>query len=141
MKRIQFLSLLWLFVTLPLNITTADMNLTWVRAGVVFEMEHKNGVEGEINITFETSGTAHELAERPAIQRLDANRVLFQFAWQPNQNYQFHLNDSETIATLTAEARALSHPHRRIRWALVVDGKSSSASETHSTCLRTWKYA
>ena len=99
MKRIQFLSLLWLLVTLPLNITTADINLTWVRAGVVFETEHKNGVEGEINITFETSGTAHDLAERPAIQRLDANRVLFQFAWQPNQNYQFHLNDSEITAT------------------------------------------
>ena len=99
MKRIQFLSLLWLLITLPLNITTADMNLTWVRAGIVFETEHKNGVAGEINIAFETSGTAHELAEIPAIQRLDANRVLFQLAWQPNQNYQFHLNDSEITAT------------------------------------------
>ena len=99
MKRIQFLSLLWLLVTLPLNITTADMNLTWVRAGIVFETEHKNSVAGEINIAFETSGTAHELAEIPAIQRLDANRVLFQLAWQPNQNYQFHLNDSEITAT------------------------------------------
>ena len=107
MKQIQFLSLLWLFITLPLNVTTADMNVTWVRTGVVFETEqgimleteHKNGVEGEINIAFETSGTTHELAEDSAIQMLDANRVLFQFAWQPNQNYQFHLNDSETTAT------------------------------------------
>ena len=107
MKRIQFLSLLWLFITLPLNVTTADMSVTWVRTGVVFETEHgvmletknKNGVEGEINIAFETSGTTHELAEDSAIQMLDANRVLFQFAWQPNQNYQFHLNASETTAT------------------------------------------
>ncbi len=99
MKRIQFLSLLWLLITLPLNVTTADMNVTWVRTGVVFETKHKNDVAGEINIAFETSGTTHELTEIPAIQRLDANRVLFQFAWQPNQNYQFHLNDSETTAT------------------------------------------
>ena len=107
MKRIQFLSLLWLFVTLPLNVTTADMSVTWVRTGVVFETEHgvmletehKNGVEGEINIAFETSGTAHTAAETPTIQQIDEKRVLFQLAWQPNQNYQFHLNDSETTAT------------------------------------------
>lgn len=107
MKRIQFLSLLWLFITLPLNVTTADMSLTWVRTGVVFETEHgvmletehKNGVEGEINIAFETSGTAHTAAETPTIQQIDEKRVLFQLAWQPNQNYQFHLNDSEITAT------------------------------------------
>lgn len=107
MKRLQFLSLLWLFITLPLNVTTADINVTWVRAGVVFETEHgvmletenKNGVEGEINIAFEASGMARESAEATAIQMLDANRVLFQFAWQPNQNYQFHLNDSEITTT------------------------------------------
>ena len=107
MKQIQFLSLLWLFITLPLNVTTAGMSVTWVRTGVVFETEHgvmletknKNGVEGEINIAFETSGTTHESAETPVIQMLDANRVLFQFAWQPNQNYQFHLNDNEITAT------------------------------------------
>ena len=107
MKRIQFLSLLWLFITLPLNVTTADMSVTWVRTGVVFETEHgvmletehKNGVEGEINIAFETSGTAHTAAEAPTIQQIDEKRVLFQLAWQPNQNYQFHLNDSETTAT------------------------------------------
>lgn len=107
MKRIQFLSLLWLFITLPLNVTTADMNVTWVRTGVVFETEHgvmletehKNGVEGEINIAFETSGTTHTTAETPTIQQIDEKRVLFQLAWQPNQNYQFHLNDSKTTAT------------------------------------------
>ena len=107
MKRIQFLSLLWLIITLPLNVTTADVNVTWVRTGVVFETEHgvmleterKNGVEGEINIAFETSGTAHTAAETPTIQQIDEKRVLFQLAWQPNQNYQFHLNDSETTAT------------------------------------------
>lgn len=99
MKRIQFLSLFWLIITLPLNVTTADMNVTWVRTGVVFETEHKNGFGSEISIAYETSGTTHELTETSPIHRLDANRVFFQLAWQPNQNYQFHLNDSETTAT------------------------------------------
>ena len=107
MKRIQFLSLLWLIIILSLNAATADMSVTWVRTGVVFETEHgvtletehKNGVEAEINFAFDTSGTTHELTETPAIHRLDANRVFFQLAWQPNQNYQFHLNDSEITAT------------------------------------------
>ena len=107
MKRIQFLSLLCLIITLPLNVATADMSVTWVRTGVVLETEHdvmletehKNGVESEINFAFETSGASHDLGETPAIHKLDANRILFQLAWQPNQNYQFHLNDSEITAT------------------------------------------
>ncbi len=99
MQRIQFLSLLWLFIALPLNVTRADMSVTWVRTGVMLETKNKNGIEGEINIAFETRGTTHESAETSATQMLDANRVLFQFAWQPNQNYQFHLNDSEATAT------------------------------------------
>ncbi|MYC76048.1 PQQ-like beta-propeller repeat protein [Candidatus Poribacteria bacterium] len=99
MKRIQFLSLLSLLIVLPFAVVTADMSVTWVRTGVVFETEHKNGIEGEINIAFETSGTTHTSAETPAIQQIDEKRVLFQLAWQPNQNYQFHLNDSETTAT------------------------------------------
>ena len=107
MKRIQFLNLLWLIITLPLNVATADMRVTWVRTGVVFETEHgvmletehKNGVESEIGISWEMSGASHDLAETSAIHRLDTNRVFFQLAWQPNQNYQFHLNDNETTAT------------------------------------------
>ena len=99
MKRIQFFSLLCLLTVLPFTVVTAEVDVTWVRTGVVLETEHKNDVEDEIGIAWETSGATHDLTERPTIQRLDANRVLFQFAWQPNQKYQFHLNDSETTAT------------------------------------------
>jgi outer membrane protein assembly factor BamB len=96
MKRIQFFSLLGLLIVLPFTAVTADLNVTWVRTGVVLETEHENDVEGEIGVAFNTGGTAHDITETPTVQRLDANRVLFQFAWQPNQNYQFHLNDSKT---------------------------------------------
>ncbi len=99
MKRIQFFNLLCLLIVLPFTVVTAEVDVTWVRTGVVLETEHKNDVESEIDVVFETSGATHDLTERPTIQRLDENRVLFQFAWQPNQKYQFHLNDSETTAT------------------------------------------
>ena len=59
MKRIQFFSLLGLLITLPLNITAADINIIWVRTGVVLETEHKNDVEGEINIAFKAAGMQH----------------------------------------------------------------------------------
>ena len=99
MKHIQFFSLLCLFIVSPINIVAADMGVTWVRTGVVLETQSKNGVEGEINVVTMSNGTTQALAEAPTTQRLDANRVLLQFAWQPNQNYQFHLNDSEITVT------------------------------------------
>ena len=98
MTQIRSFSLLCLLITLPISLVTADTSVTWVRTGVVLEAQHKNGVEGEINVATMSNGTAETLAEAPTIQRLDANRVLLQFAWQPNQNYQFRLKDSEITA-------------------------------------------
>ena len=99
MKRIQFFTLLCLFIVSPISIVTADMDITWVRTGVVLEVQSKDGVKGAINVATMSNGTTHPLTEPPTIQRLDINRVLLQFAWQPNQNYQFRLNDSETTGT------------------------------------------
>ena len=99
MKRIQFLSLLCLFVILPISIATADMSVTWVRTGAVIETEHKEGISDKISVARVFDGTAHALAEVPTIQQLDTNRILLQFTWQPNQDYQFRLNDSLTIVS------------------------------------------
>ena len=99
MKRIQFFSLLCLFIVSPISLVTADIGVTWVRTGVILEVQSKNGVEGETNVATISNGTTHTLVETPITQRIDANRVLLQFAWQPNQNYQFRLSDSETTVT------------------------------------------
>ena len=99
MKRIQFFSLLCLFIVSSISIVTADMDITWVRTGVVLEVQSKDGVKGEINVATMSKGTTHPLTEPPTIQRLDANRVLLQFAWQPNENYQFRLRNSEITTT------------------------------------------
>ena len=99
MKRIQFFGFLCLFVILAISISTADMRVTWVRTGVVVETEHKDGISDKINVATVFNGIAQELTEVPAIQRLDTNRVLLQFTWQPNKDYQFRLDDSEVITT------------------------------------------
>ncbi len=98
MKRIQFLSLFCLFIILPIGIVAADIGVTWVRTGVVLETQQKNGIEGEINDITISIKTA-EAPKVSTIQWLDANRVFLQFTWQPNENYQFRLNESETTAT------------------------------------------
>ena len=99
MKRIQFLSLLCLLIVLPIGVAMADMNVTWVRTGAVLETEHKQNVDLKINVATVSNGAAHALAETPTVQRLNANSVLLQFAWQPNQSYQFRADDSVTTAT------------------------------------------
>ena len=98
MKRIQFFSLFCLLMVLPISIVTADIGVTWVRTGVVLEMQHKKVFQDETNditISIKTADTS----KVSTIQWLDAHRVLLQFAWQPNQNYQFRLDDNETTAT------------------------------------------
>lgn len=95
----QLFTLLCLFIILPISISTADIRVTWVRAGVVVETEHKEGISDKINVATVFNGTAQELTEVPAIQRLDTNRVLLQFTWQPNKDYQFRLDGSEVTTT------------------------------------------
>ena len=99
MKRIHFFTFLCLFVILPIGISTADMGVTWVRTGVVVETEDKDGISDKISVATVFNGTAQALTEVPTIQRLDTNRVLLQFTWQPNKDYQFRLEDSEVTTT------------------------------------------
>ena len=124
------------------------MSVTWVRTGVVFETEHgvtletehKNGVESEIGIAWETSGASHDLAETSAIHRLDANRVFFQLAWQPNQNYQFYLNDNETTATSPLKPEPYLIRTVELDELLSLMENLRQPRETHSTRLRTRRY-
>ena len=94
MKRIQSLTLLYLLIALPIGIAMADINVTWVRTGAVLETEYKQNVDLKINVATLSNGTAQALAETPTVQQLDANRVLLQFAWQPNQSCLLYTSDA-----------------------------------------------
>ena len=112
MKRIQIFHFLCLLFIFFIGIATADVNVTWVRTGVVVETEHKDGLSDEIHVAAVSEGTARELAEALTTQRLDANRVLLRFRWQPNQNYRFRLNDS--VKTATAPLKPVSYLIRTV---------------------------
>ena len=101
MKRIPFLSLLCLFVILPISVATAEISFNWIRTGVVLEAEHKSTFEHAVSVGTVSNDTVHELTGALTTVQLDAKRMLFQFAWQPNQDYQFHFrsNNSKMIAT------------------------------------------
>ena len=112
MKRIHFFHFLCLFFIFSIGIAAADVSFTWVRTGVVVETQHREGLSDEIGVAAVSNGTAHELAEALTTQRLDANRALLRFRWQPNQNYQFRLNDS--VITATAPLKPVSYLIRTV---------------------------
>ena len=106
MQRIRFLSLLCLFVILPLSIATAEMNVNWIRTGVLLEFSPDDDFEGSISVSTVSNGVAHKLTETPTVTEFDtqpnSNRILLQFPWQPNEVYQFHFRLSDTKITATA---------------------------------------
>lgn len=112
MKRIQIFHFLSLFFIFSIGIATADVRVTWVRTGIVVETEDKGGLSDEIGVAAVSEGTARELAEALTTQRLDVNRVLLRFRWQPNQDYQFRLNDS--VKTATAPLKPVSYLIRTV---------------------------
>ena len=95
MKYFQFLSLCCLFALMSIGISAADIDITWVRTGVVIE------TTGQQDITVSTTenGTLHPLTEPSTPLRLDAEHLLLQFPWTPNQSYQFQVGDSVTTRT------------------------------------------
>ena len=99
MNRILLLSLLCLFIILPIGVATADMSVTWVRTGVVVETAREDGISDTISVAMVFDGEAPELVEALTIRHLDIHRVLLQFRWQPNQDYQFRLKGQLTTAT------------------------------------------
>ena len=103
MKRIQLFALLCLLITSPISIVTADMGVTWVRTGVVLETQHKNGIEGEINVATMSNGAAHASVETPIIQRLDANRVLLQFRMATESQLPIPLECDRNNSNFTVE--------------------------------------
>ena len=84
MKRIRFFCLFLLLTALPITVVMAELNVAWVRTGVVLESEVKLGAEDKVAVGL--LGAA--LKNVPSTQ-LDEKRVHLQIAWHPNKRYQF----------------------------------------------------
>ena len=106
MKRIQFFTFLCLFVILPISIATAEISVNWIRTGVMLEVQDKGDVVGSISVATVSNGVAHKLAEAPTVTQFNtqfnSKRILLQFPWQPNEDYQFHFRSSDIKITATS---------------------------------------
>lgn len=93
MKRIRFFCLFLLLTALPMSVAMAELNVTWVRTGVVLESET---VGSEDKVAVGMLGAA--LKNVPSTQ-LDEKRVQLQFTWHPNKRYQFRYGKNIHDAT------------------------------------------
>ena len=88
MKQLRAFSLLLLLIFLPINAVMAELNVNWVRTGVVLESETKGELGSKIEIAVGQESTTFKTVSSLS---LDEKRVLLQFAWQPNKRYQIRL--------------------------------------------------
>ena len=93
MKRIRFFCLFLLLTALSMSVAMAELNVTWVRTGVVLESET---VGSEDKVAVRMLGAA--LKNVPSTQ-LDEKRVQLQFTWHPNKRYQFRYGKNIHDAT------------------------------------------
>ena len=86
MKHFRIVSVLWLLIILPISMTMAELNVVWVRAGVVLESKSKGELGEKIEVAIKQDTTTFKTVQS---QKIDEKRILLQFSWVPNNSYKF----------------------------------------------------
>ena len=74
----------------------AELNVLWIRTGVVLESETKN----ELNTKVEVAITSNTISFQAVPSRkIDDKHIVLNFSWQPNTSYQFRSGIGITEAT------------------------------------------
>ncbi|RKU24634.1 hypothetical protein C6497_17615 [Candidatus Poribacteria bacterium] len=95
MKQISILSLILLLLLLPISILMAEINLVWVRSGIVLESETKYSFETNVRIEV---GQDDNLKAVNSI-KLDDKRILVQSTWQAGKAYVIRVGENTITAT------------------------------------------
>ncbi len=96
MKLNRIFSILLLLLSLSVGTVVADLNVVWVRHGVVLESETKDELDTKIEVTTTPNTTSFQVVSS---RKIDDKRILLNFSWQPNTSYRFRLGTSITGAT------------------------------------------
>lgn len=96
MKQIRFLFLILFLIILPISTVMAELNVIWVRTGVVLEAEKKNKFGHNLDVTI---GQQDRTLETVPVQKLDEKRVLLQLAWNPGSTYNIRIGENTIKAT------------------------------------------
>ena len=107
MKHLRNFIFLLLLVCLPIGTVMAELDVTWVRAGVVLETDTK----GELGTKFEVGQQNTKFETVPSL-KLDEKHVLLKFAWHPNKSYQFR--SGKNIATATSPLKPVPYLIRTV---------------------------
>ena len=107
MNRILLFSLFCLLIVLPIRRAPADVSVTWIRTGVMLEVQDKSRCRRQSSASqLCLNGVAHKLAEAPTVThfntQFNSKRILLQFPWQPNEDYQFHFRSNDIKITATS---------------------------------------
>ncbi len=96
MKHLRIVSVLWLLIILPISMAMAELNVVWIRAGVVLEAETKDELGENFVVAIEQDTTTFKTVQS---QKIDEKRVLLQFSWHPNKSYRIRSGNSITDVT------------------------------------------
>lgn len=96
MKLSRIYCFLLLLYILPIGAVVAELNVVWVRVGVVLESEGKDELNTKIEVATEQDKISFKAV---SLRTIDEKRVLLNFPWQPNTSYRFRLGTNITEAT------------------------------------------
>ncbi len=89
MKNLRIIVLQLLLIILPIGVVFAELNVVWVRTGVVLETETKI----EPNTVFKVAeGQQSSTYDTVTFEKIDEKRVRLNITWQPNKKYKFLIN-------------------------------------------------
>jgi len=89
MKNLRIIILLLLLIYIPIGVVNAELNVTWVRTGVVLETETKIQPNTVFKVNEGKQGTSYDTVP---FEKIDEKRVLLTFTWQPNVKYKILIN-------------------------------------------------
>lgn len=74
----------------------AELNVVWIRTGVMLESETKDELNTKVEVT-----TKHKILPFKTVpsRKIDDKRILLSFPWHPNTSYRFRLKTKITEAT------------------------------------------
>ncbi|MCG9128277.1 PQQ-like beta-propeller repeat protein [Candidatus Poribacteria bacterium] len=96
MKLSRKLCLILLLTIIPISIVMADINVTWVRKGIVLESETKNDFETIDGIEIGQQDGVLEIVESI---KIDDKRILLRSTWQAGKTYAIHVGKKTINAT------------------------------------------
>ncbi len=96
MKPNRIFSFLLLLFSLSASVVVAELNVVWVRTGVVLESETKDALDTKIEVASTPNTTSFQAVSS---RKIDDKRILLNFSWQPNTSYRFRSGTGITGAT------------------------------------------